>query len=147
MNIVRTLYLYLFSLIGLVIAVIGLVGLMNLALKTFIFTQADRNFYSMPACVPASIEKFSSATDNAGTTTIATTTSVCLTVQEKAEMQKWADDYKVWQEQSKGFDQIATQRQSEMAMDLAMIIIGLPLYLFHWATIKRELKNEKEAKA
>jgi hypothetical protein len=144
MNIVRTLYLYLFSLIGLVVAVIGMVGLVNLALKTFIFTQADKNFYNTPVCAPTAIEKVPSATDNVGT---ATTTNVCLTVQEKADMQQWVSDYKAWQEQNKGFDQIAAQRQSEMATDLAMIIIGLPLYIFHWATIKRELKNEKEGKA
>ena len=147
MNIVRTLYLYLFSLIGLVVAVIGMVGLVNLALKTFIFTQADRNFYNTPVCAPAAIEKFPSVADNVGTSTAATTTSVCLTAQEKADMQQWVSDYKAWQEQNKGFDQIAAQRQSEMATDLAMIIIGLPLYIFHWATIKRELKNEKEGKA
>lgn len=40
-------YLYLVSVISLVIAVIGAIMLINLALKTWVFPKADMNYYSV----------------------------------------------------------------------------------------------------
>lgn len=40
-------YLYLVSVISLVIAVIGAIMLINLALKAWVFTKADQNYYAM----------------------------------------------------------------------------------------------------
>lgn len=42
-------YLYLVSVISLVIAVIGGIMLINLALKAWVFTKADQNYYTV-AC-------------------------------------------------------------------------------------------------
>lgn len=145
MSIVRTLYLYLFSLIGLVLVVIGAVGLLNIALKAFIFTQAEKDLYGFPSCAPVSIEKLSSSIQPAATTT--TSSQSCLTEQEKADINQWIVSYKIWQEQNQNMNYATVQRQRDAAQNLAIIFIGLPLYLFHWATIKRELKNEKEGKA
>jgi len=39
---IRTLYLYLFSFVGLLILIIGSIQLIDLGLKVFIFTDADR---------------------------------------------------------------------------------------------------------
>src|SRR3989344_5972066 len=58
MNItIRRVYLYLTSLIGLILVLIGTTQLVNLALKTWVFTKADDNFYAgcpIPAVVPNS---------------------------------------------------------------------------------------------
>lgn len=35
-------------------------------------------------------------------------------------------------------EQVQNQRQGEMANSIAMIAVGLPLYLYHWNTIKKE---------
>lgn len=44
----RLLYLYLFSFVGLIIVVIGTVQILNLGLKSFVFTKADSYvFYPM----------------------------------------------------------------------------------------------------
>ena len=40
-------YLYLVSVISLVIAVVGAIMLINLALKAWVFTKADQNYYAM----------------------------------------------------------------------------------------------------
>ena len=54
MTLIRKIYLYLFSLIGLVLVVIGCVQLVNLGLKAYIFTAADQ-YYSYPiALLPRS---------------------------------------------------------------------------------------------
>lgn len=44
----RLLYLYLFSFVGLLIVVIGSVQLVNLAIKTFVFPEADKYSVSYP---------------------------------------------------------------------------------------------------
>lgn len=38
-------------------------------------------------------------------------------------------------------EQTRNQRQSEFANSLAMISVGLPLYLYHWKTIQKESSN------
>lgn len=37
--------------------------------------------------------------------------------------------------------QVRQQRQSQLSNSLAMIIIGSPLYLYHWGIIKKESKS------
>ena len=49
MSLIRKIYLYLFSLIGLVLVVIGCVQLVNLGLKAYVFTAADQ-YYTYPVC-------------------------------------------------------------------------------------------------
>lgn len=106
---IRKIYLYLFALIGLVISTIGAVELVNLGLKTVLFPQADTN-YAYPMAKPAVTP---------GSTT---------TVQEpsQAEMDKFNEQ------------QRASQRQRDAANALAMLIVGVPLYAYHWRVIKKE---------
>jgi hypothetical protein len=112
MTLVRKIYLYLFSLIGLVLIVIGCVQLVNLGLKAYIFTAADQ-YYSYPvaALVPQSVGGVS-------TTVPAQPTD--------AEMKAYQDE------------QTKSQRESAAAEALAMIIVGVPLYLYHWRVIKKD---------
>lgn len=108
---IRKFYLYLFSLIGLVLVVIGSVQLVNLALKAFIFTSADK-YYEYPMAKPV-------APDASGA---------------KPEIiQPNQADIDAYQK-----NQLASQRQRDAANALAMIIIGLPLYLYHWSVIKKD---------
>lgn len=37
-------------------------------------------------------------------------------------------------------DEAANQRKRQLSNSLAMIVIGTPLYLYHWKTIKKENK-------
>ena len=36
------------------------------------------------------------------------------------------------------------QRQRELSNAIAMIVVGLPLYLYHWKTIQQESKTHKD---
>lgn len=38
-------------------------------------------------------------------------------------------------------EEAANQRKRQLSNSLAMIAIGVPLYLYHWKTIKRENKS------
>lgn len=107
---IRKIYLYLFALIGLVISTIGAVQLVNLGLKSFIFDEAD-TYYTYPMEKPISV-------------TGATTTATIQPTQEEI------DAYNAKQRRS--------QRQRDAANALAMLIVGIPLYGYHWQILKKE---------
>jgi len=100
-SLIRTIYLYTFSLIGLVLIVMASVNLISLGLKTFIFTEADQDYYARPAPLPE---------EGAGESTV--------------------EEPKI--------DYLKSQRQRELAQSIAMLLVGIPLYLYHWRVIKKE---------
>lgn len=114
---IRKIYLYLFALIGLVLITIGCVRLVSLALKIYVFTKADVYYeYPMarPVKVPVEVEK----------------ETIAMEQPTKEELEQY---------QSK---QQTANRQREAAESLAFIIVGLPLYLYHWSVIKKDKKEE-----
>jgi ABC-type lipopolysaccharide export system ATPase subunit len=140
---IRTIYLYLFTLIGLILITIGSVNLINLGLKRFIFTKADQELnYNLKPSFPMTIDG-RAATEEDFISAVEKCQEKCdLTSEQKQQIASWLKDYKIWQEQEKQFDYLAQQRQREFSLALAFIIVGLPLYLYHWSTIKRETKDE-----
>lgn len=112
MAFIRKIYLYLFSLIGLVLVVIGCVQLVNLGLKAYVFTAADQ-YYSYPVAAPVP------QVGKGISTTVPTEPT-------DAQMQVYQNE------------QTKSQRESTAADALAMIIVGVPLYLYHWRVIKKD---------
>lgn len=106
----RKVYLYLFAIIGLILVIIGSVSFVNLGLKKFIFTKADY------PCYNAMIEK-----------------TVEGRVLSEAEIQQSKEEQTKQCEEQRTSDK---QRQASSA--LAQLIIGIPLYLYHWTVIKKE---------
>lgn len=119
-KIIRTIYLYLFSLIGLVLITNGSVRLVELTLKTFIFTKADQTLiypvYPQPMPVPPSSEG----------------------VEGVKEISP--EEEKKYQEEQRKYDEESRRSQQERtaAEALAMIIVGLPLFLYHWRIIQTQ---------
>ncbi|MFH0852383.1 MAG: hypothetical protein V1845_02170 [bacterium] len=131
-SLVRTVYLYLFALVGLTLLTIGSVGFVNMGLKAFIFTKADeeqRLYNKQPSFAPTSTDKLESLASGSQTT---------LSELEKQAITQWLTDYKNWQEQNSKIDFVTSQRHRDASYYLAMIIIGLPLFVFHWRIIKKE---------
>ncbi len=138
-SLVRTIYLYLFALVGLTLLVIGTVRFIDMGLKTFIFTKADeeqRLNYIQPSS-PYPIEKFQNIAQSPETT-------VTLTESEKETLQMWLVDYENWKKRRDAINPIISQRQRDASFNLAMIIVGLPLYLFHWRLIKKETRQREQ---
>jgi len=137
--IIRTIYLYLFALVGLAMTVIGLARLVDIGLKQYIFTKADEEiFYNRSAEPPAPknylIERGLTEEQKKG-----------LSEEQKKAMAQWEIDYSNWQaEQSKQpkIDYRTAQTQRNASSALSMILVGLPLYLYHWSVIKRDKKEE-----
>lgn len=127
---IRTIYLYLFALLGLVLLTIGGVRFIDMGLKAFIFTKAEeeqRIMYKEPPFAPMAaprLEKLSEEKE--------------LSPEEKVLAKQWLADYKAWQENRSKVDPVTAQRHRNASLNLALILVGLPLYLYHWRLIKKE---------
>lgn len=104
-SIIRTIYLYVFACLGLVLLTIGSVGFLNMGLKAFVFTKAedDQKIYRVQPSVKE------------------------LNGEEPAKIIE--------------VDYVASRRHKDASMNLALMLIGLPLYLYHWTIIKRESQS------
>ena len=133
---IRTIYLYVFALLGLVLVTIGSVRFVNMGLKAFVFTKADEDQKYMYA--PSMMPPYPMM-DRGGK--VANETSTAMTAIELEEQRRWMADYKAWEEKRSKIDYADVRRQQDAAMNLALILIGLPLYLYHWRTIQKETKE------
>lgn len=113
---IRLIYLYLFSFVGLIVFVIGCVRLVDLGLKVVVFNNADI-YVSYP------IAPYKDVNDPRSREQIVTENEQ----QQKAQM-----------EESK------RNRQREISSSLAMILVGAPLYLYHWSSIQKENRIAKK---
>ncbi len=135
-TLVRTIYLYLFTIIGLVLLVIGSVRIIDMGLKIFIFKQAEapERFQQIYSCQsPLPIAKLAAPQLADG-----------LTADETTILKNFLDNYQKCQADSTKIDYLTSNRQKNTSTSLAMILVGLPLYLYHWRIIKKETKKEEE---
>jgi hypothetical protein len=115
---IRNIYLYLFSFIGLLMLVIGLAQMVDLAITVWVFPEAD--LHDRGLAIPSELNKDLS----------------------EAELQASVDKQAAYSlgEQSRS-------RQRQLSSSLSMLVVGLPLYLYHWRTINSEKgKSAKPAK-
>jgi len=134
---VRTIYLYLFALVGLALLISGSVRFVNMGLKAFVFTKAEQDMkmdYMRPMSPPMSVEKVEQAEEGAE-----------LSESERAQIRNWLEDYEQWEEEIEGVDYLTSRRHRDAATNTSLILVGLPLYLYHWFIIKRETKGKKAA--
>src|SRR3989344_1775069 len=103
-------YLYLVSVISLVIAVVGAIMILNIALKSWVFTKADQlDYYYGGPCIAS--EARGMKPDG--------TTQEC-TQEEIAKQEQEAKDRR------------SAQKQRDAAQALAMIIVATPVWYYHW---------------
>ncbi len=139
---IRTIYLYLFALLGLGLLTIGGLGFVDMGLRAFIFTATDerqRIIHQQPA-MPwirgVDIELIERKIEDEE--------KVYLTQEQKADIERWLAHFRNWEEREKEIDPVTARRHEDAARNLAMILIGLPLYLYHWWIIKKEIKKKEE---
>ncbi|MFW6330639.1 MAG: hypothetical protein ACOC3J_02830 [Gemmatimonadota bacterium] len=116
MNWIRPVYLYLFSLLGLVLITIGSVQLVGLALRTYVLTDADAEVRIRYGPEPPAAVARERIEGLEGDTTLAPAT----------------------REARESLDPVRSRRQREAAGAIALLVVGLPLYIYHWRTIRRE---------
>jgi hypothetical protein len=110
----RKVYLYLFATVGIVLVITGSVSLINLGLKVFIFKQADN--------YPIYFEKRPVPVDGQQTRPE--------TAEEEAKRK--AD------EEQRQKQQRTSDRQRQAAQAIAQLIVGVPLFGYHWMLIRKE---------
>ena len=108
---IKKVYLYMVSLISLVILVIASIMLINLALKTYIFPKADDNYYT--AYCPSIAEKIPEGEESI------------------SQPRECTDD-------QYAKDQRSAQKQRDASQALAMILVATPVFLYHWKLARRE---------
>ncbi len=111
---IKKVYLYLVSLISLIILVIAGIMLINMALKTWVFPKADQNYYAFNCATPAPVQKGPTGEE--------------MVVEPPRECTD--DQY--------AKDQRSAQRQRDAAQALAMIIVAAPVFLYHWKLARKE---------
>ena len=113
---IKNLYLFLVSFVALMMMVFSLADVINIALKTYIFTKADKDFYAYPEPICEPVKPMAKS----DTTTPA---AQCVS---SAEQAKRADENR------------SAQRQRDLVRDLSMIIVGVPLFAYHWWLVRRK---------
>ena len=141
---IRLVYLYLMATVGLVVLVIGCVTIIQLLLKIYIFTNADSDYYAYNT--PPALYL-----DSAKTTQQVEEVRDCgekcaFSDSEKQLISAWLMDYQTWQQnQGSGkFDQRSASRERDAARAIAMILVGLPLWMYHWSVIKKDKKEQED---
>jgi len=136
--IIRTIYLYLFATLGLVFLAIGAIRFIDMGLKAFVFTKAEqeeRSIYKQPP-MPYALEKVEGiAETEAG--------SVQITEQELIQVRQWLADYQAWKENYEQIDPVVSRRHRDSSINLSFMIVGLPLYFYHWSVIKKEVREAR----
>ena len=133
---IRLIYLYIFAITGLVLLIIGGVRFIDMGLKAFVFTAADeeqRLYVKQPPIPIYPVEKVDDIQDGGE-----------LTAQQKEAIERWLVEYEAWEEQRGDLDPVTSRRHRDASINLAMILVGAPLYIYHWGTIKKEAKQPPE---
>lgn len=143
-SIVRTLYLYLFSLVGLVMLTIGGVQLVDLALKTYVFPGSDiYEYYPDRAFIPTK-DGMTTITEEDFVQAMKNCTEACeLSNEERASLVAWLQDYETQREIQDAMPEKNAQRerQRQASRALASIIVGMPIFFFHWRVIQQDHRN------
>ncbi|OGE80237.1 MAG: hypothetical protein A2826_03160 [Candidatus Doudnabacteria bacterium RIFCSPHIGHO2_01_FULL_43_23] len=109
---IKKTYLYLVSLITLIMIVFASVSLLNTALKAWVFTKADSDYYSVRVACPL---------DEGGMP------------QKECDENELSEDEKQRQAEQK-----SAQRQRELAQNIAMLVVATPVFLFHFKLARKE---------
>ena len=124
-------YLYTFAMLGLVLLTIGGVRFLDMGLKVYVFTKAEeqeRIIYKQPAYAPFPVERIQEI--EKGETE--------LTAQEHESLKRWLVEQENWERRNEEINPVTAQRHRNASFNLALILIGMPLYFYHWRVIKKD---------
>lgn len=123
-KVIKSLYFYLVSFVALMMIVFSTADTINIALKTWVFTAADKDMYAYPR---AACEMPAPATPTDPKTVPATTKEECEKQNELNLKQNEASR--------------VAQKQRDVVRDISMIVVGIPLFLIHWRIVRSKEEN------
>ncbi|HBO16867.1 MAG: hypothetical protein UR69_C0001G0171 [Candidatus Moranbacteria bacterium GW2011_GWE2_35_2-] len=130
-KLIRTIYLYLASLISLLFVAIGAGRILNTALKYYVFPKAEKGGYSQCDVQPPIY-----ALDKSNLERVATD-------DQKIQLENLLRDYEQWKKGNSGDECYSQERQKNVVDALTMLIVALPIFGYHWNVIKKEKKKEE----
>lgn len=120
---IKKIYLYMVSLISLVILVIAAIILINMALKATVFKKADQANYYSPKIYCGAPAPATTATGEA----------VNYQVPPECSDPNYEENQKREEQESR-----SAQRQRDASQALAMILVATPVFLYHWKLARKE---------
>ncbi|TSC84351.1 MAG: hypothetical protein G01um101413_646 [Parcubacteria group bacterium Gr01-1014_13] len=120
-RVIKSLYFYLVSFVALMMVVFSAADLINIALRTWVFTAADKDMYAYPRAVCE---------------VPPTTDPKAVPAPTKAECEKSNEENIKQQEASR-----LAQKQRDVVRDISMIVVGIPLFLIHWRILRSKEEN------
>jgi hypothetical protein len=137
-NTIRQIYFYAATLIFLIMSVIGTVSLLNLGMKTYILTKADKAYG--PSCDDTGIQYYEPRPVPMAEPVKEGQPAVKeLTAEEKTERKAACEKTLA--------DQKAGERQRELAQNLSMVLVAAPLFWVHFKWVQKEREKEIELAA
>ncbi len=132
--IIRNIYLYLATFIGLMMIVITASILLRLVLQTWIFPLASEDLYQYDR-IPTT-PYINCINENTNLETVQ------LTSEEKESLAVWQTDYKIWKEKNDKIDWKKANLQKQAVNNFSVMFIGLVLFLSHGYVLRKEKKKE-----
>lgn len=129
-KLIRTIYLYVAALVSLIFVAVGTGTILNTALRAYVFPKAEKGGYSRCNEAPT-VCSFPEVQKNAASEN------------QKVKLDEIIADYENWRKDNTGEECFSAERQRSVVDALTMLIVALPICIFHWRLIKKE-KEEKE---
>ena len=140
-SLIRTIYLYVFALVGLILLIIGSIQLVDLGLKVFIFKKAEKSYFKTLPPVILSRPGEELTANDLEKLAMACKENNAFDEKQKIMISNWLTDYQNWKSsQLDELERKSIKRQKTASRALSFILIGLPIYLYHWRIIKKETK-------
>lgn len=125
----RAIYFWAMALLGLLLSVIAGGFLLNVGLKAWLYPNAET--------ASNTTKPVAMVSEQSGVDSIITCASAC---GFSADDVKLANDWKADYAAATSGTEISKSatRQSNVAMSLPFLLVGIPLFLYHWMTIRRK---------
>lgn len=133
-SLIRNIYLYLATFVGLIMVVVSGVALIKLGLETWFLPDfANPQYYRSLPPEPYMLKETTNADTNAKTVT--------LSEQDQQAFEQWKQDYEHWKTQDEKLNEPSIQRRRTLVDQLALMIGGLALFLSHGYILRRDKKR------
>ncbi len=134
-NLIRNIYVYLATFIGLMMIVIPVVDMLKLSLESWVFPLAQEDYYDYDtrAPEPYALEMLDEDVLEKNTR---------LSEDDKTALKEWKEDYRAWQERQETIDWKKVEIQQDLVRDISTLLVGLALFLTHGAVLHRDKKRQ-----
>lgn len=138
---VRRLYLYLASFITLLVVSVAVISLVDLGLRSWVFTKADP-IATVQMAPPAPYLPVAEIKSDVPATTVLTCEGECtLTSDQKTAIQQWTDEYQSWKDRNEP----KQQRAQLLVTAFSFLLIAGIAFGIHWFFSLRDAKGGGES--